>query len=838
MIEPVVIHQALCGQVSGGGFGLLATTSTEDDVHRGLSFQADLSDRPSQAGLWLPAVQAFSWKNYFLWIKTFPDYDPQVRSGRVFTHVLLADKEAMSKINNISQVLSHFLTTVDKEASLSPINLHDEPPAEWPFLTGQMVKATELLISKATTPVVWLGQANFEEFILRLWPSLSPVERLTLRVDFRFTRTDLPKSVGGIHLICVPDSEQAHWYGRQDVVTLTTGELPTPSDASAYLLSLPAGTSFKRFVNSLSQRTPLLDELHQLGIAHAIWTRLPEEPFPRVWQLYQLMTKFSASDSSQSPIYKPVVERLVITLTTAPVLAICAIGRNEAVTQDPPLVAKLTQPIFDRMVSILTTASAGDNCLQLISTSETSPTATWLKNLVNRAVMNVLADWRLSTAELVWYVLVQSLDAGDYLLSRIGQSADVEQSLLDTRPELPPGLLSSLLPRLRSRGWWQLQAALLLAEQPLESALLYFDQYEPASTNVAGLRYVAAHVPGNDFVTAAVKQNTPKVLDVALCACQNEPALMTSIDVQQLGWQELWQRWLQAGHSATLDLPDPHTPVFTLLNMLRVGKVVNIPLLETLSQTELGDLTTYPDRSELWTVLPKEAKSDFLAKTAQGLLNQIEGLDWLTIEPPLHQQLSHDNTVNTFLYNNRQNLNRTLTFFEHIKLPEEYLRTYVANYPGSPSSIEATRLGQLIIARNWKKCALEIYSKPAANRSWQIALSHCLSLLPKLDRFIARLRVDHQSTPSSQEWWDAFSELVVDLLPEGPTQNGFWERAGGHKSDLQQTGTGRDMWDAAIRLVRGGYSYLSVAGLINSLQTEFNQNTLLSLLQTYQPRSS
>ena len=60
---------------------------------------------------------------------------------------------------------------------------------------------------------------------------------------------------------------------------------------------------------------------------------------------------------------------------------------------------------------------------------------------------------------------------------------------------------------------------------------------------------------------------------------------------------------------------------------------------------------------------------------------------------------------------------------------------------------------------------------------------------------------DHRVT---RKIWERLEEIMPDLYPHGPTDQEIWRRAGGDLSRVHLTGTGRESWFRALRVLRQG----------------------------------
>lgn len=102
-----------------------------------------------------------------------------------------------------------------------------------------------------------------------------------------------------------------------------------------------------------------------------------------------------------------------------------------------------------------------------------------------------------------------------------------------------------------------------------------------------------------------------------------------------------------------------------------------------------------------------------------------------------------------------------------------------------------------------------------------------------LDRLPEPLGKDASSiTAESPVNYAGVLAVCRELYPDGPQQDGLWERAGGDRSRLQPDGLGATRWWNAIRTLQngGGGGSISVGTLINEMRVDYPTNSKLSTL--------
>jgi adenosylhomocysteine nucleosidase len=83
-------------------------------------------------------------------------------------------------------------------------------------------------------------------------------------------------------------------------------------------------------------------------------------------------------------------------------------------------------------------------------------------------------------------------------------------------------------------------------------------------------------------------------------------------------------------------------------------------------------------------------------------------------------------------------------------------------------------------------------------------------------------------SPTTDDLSAVAFQVGRELYPEGPQQDGLWERAGGDLSRLRLEGPGSTRWWNAIQLVtRGGGGSISLDSLIAEMRTDYPSNLRL-----------
>ncbi|MBL0182505.1 MAG: hypothetical protein IPP96_09470 [Chitinophagaceae bacterium] len=187
---------------------MLQTTMPDISNARTIAFATDLQD---QAGgvAWKPSIRGFIQGDFFLLMKTFPDKSPDVRPGRAYSHVLLIAKKDIDSIVDISSLFKYLPNEVDKSISLAPLNFNPKEVSGITIPNGFQERFNKAIhgFKKANdfkNTIIWVGEENFEQAVLKFWQVLSASEKENLNFGIYFNVVAIPD--GKLNFITTPEN--------------------------------------------------------------------------------------------------------------------------------------------------------------------------------------------------------------------------------------------------------------------------------------------------------------------------------------------------------------------------------------------------------------------------------------------------------------------------------------------------------------------------------------------------------------------------------------------------------------------------------------------------------
>lgn len=122
-------------------------------------------------------------------------------------------------------------------------------------------------------------------------------------------------------------------------------------------------------------------------------------------------------------------------------------------------------------------------------------------------------------------------------------------------------------------------------------------------------------------------------------------------------------------------------------------------------------------------------------------------------------------------------------------------------------------------------------SQPLAAANAAAFLFDLLDRLPASEA-AERSHPRDDSRPASHQGFDVLLRAGRELYPEGPNQDGLWERAGGDPARLRMDGPGATRWWNAVRTLKqgGGGGNITLDSLVAQMRTDYPGNDSMNLL--------
>ncbi|WP_066223698.1 effector-associated domain EAD1-containing protein [Formosa haliotis] len=459
----------------------------------------------------------------------------------------------------------------------------------------------------------------------------------------------------------------------------------------------------------------------------------------------------------------------------------------------------------------------------------------WWDKVIIQELESYLGTVQVSKIAAVYAWLMESPYILPIIKSFIDKSKNAESFFIEKLPKKTSKELIEELQKFSiSNNWLRLYAHLLDRQFELGTALTELFKIDQDENYFEAIEVIIAGKDDDSVIDYAVDTSELRMIKIAGKSCHNIPKHLMRMDILNDNWQLIWAEAIENGNQVDTGLKEPEIEIHKLFDHLIGGNVVSERLIDKISQSEFGNLLTYPNRAVLWGKLSLSAKGNFLIKTSAELLEQLSKNS--TIEIPndtvLLDHISRKGVFD-FLYYNRNNIKSVIPVFEKFsQLSDNNLRNYLNNFSGQIDAIDATQLGRLIARRRFFNSAHTINSKSSKNNNWRFALVECYDLLDFWTKLFSPNSGDKLSSSITQdEWWQNTEELIIELYPNGTSLTTIWKKAGGKESDLLAKGTPSEIWsDVFYKLRKEHFKGITMNNLLKEVKKQYGENQKFKII--------
>lgn len=845
----IIIHQALCGENEeerSQGFTLLKTTLEDKNLALHLSPKANMSDLPPSGIGWTSAVRGFLVEDYYLIIKTYLDTSPNVRQGRMFSHVLIINKSDIKHVQNISTLFDVFQKTLNKDLKLEIIEYKSQKE-EIISITNREKKVAQAIVDGVKS-IVWIGEDRFEEMINKIWQGLDFESRCNLHFGVQFNPSEI--KFDRFNILTTPDTLRSKWYDKEGLLIVDLDEPDTSISlgAKSILGDAESIARIQNFQTELETIYPTIDQLRSWEYCIDANNKLKDKKitFPHARQLIQLICQFSPDDKKGN-IYKQSLLTYLIGLlddnkvSLDNVLSLKTLEPKAIKDSEQKLYNSLEKWcerwLFDKVIN------EKESLFLIIQTSlnNRTPASSWWRNSVKNTILNKLNNWKISYAEICW-IWVNEYPNTFEMLSTLFPKNDkqIERDLVAsfTIPSnIGTNVLSDIIDFTSKKKWYMLHAVLICELHKSVSHILKMQIVVDVDTkNLEGLEYIANRFSPIDFIRESVHIEDERLWIIS-------GRLLPQINVVEIinysytNWFHIIYNAIRQGASLDTLFKYPEGFAHNMLDSILQGELLPDELWSITVSSKATNIYDYEQRAKAWEVIPLKYRNDFLYSTAVFYL-EFEDKK-ITLEKELNDYLCNRSFLQTYFSKNNQNISAILDLFSKIDIRDEtLLSNYIYGYNGTLLSDEANRLGDIIFKKTWRKCAERVYEKSNRNSSFRPILQKCHSLLSFWQRIEINIsNLLATSTISEDEWWNSLIDIVSNLYPKGASDNDIWEKAGGNNSDLHYHTSGQESWQKALDgLRKGRYSNISIEKLLDEIIKKHPRNAELNKLREIKSR--
>lgn len=438
-----------------------------------------------------------------------------------------------------------------------------------------------------------------------------------------------------------------------------------------------------------------------------------------------------------------------------------------------------------------------------LATGLSLPDQTWIEQVVTAQ------DWMLSglreglrhqspsepAAASLWAWM--SPAHGRELLAALQQTW--ENAFIRTCPESPPSAATQWAAR---KGWWTLHAHLEIRKD-LPAGLRTVLKKTPSHQIQEVLRTIRTSTDTRKLIQALEDIEDEAALTLASAMVMDQPILRSFIRADSDWWRQVWTRSLSGFRSAFDGLPEPERLQKTLIDEQIAHGHVPTVLLTAVAQTGVHFLER-TDRATLWPRFPtafltNTAAAFVRAQTSPGqpdeaLLEAIRTSDFPITSDAAAQELAR-----------------------HLShLTDEQARTVLQRLQGT-----AREHVQELHMRSTGLLSRLYGTLSERVPDW---LAPVLPDDMKLERAAKRGEV----LPDDL-WWTLAFRIIPDTVPESP--HNYWAAAKGKINMLQENGSSRTKWVAALHIARSAQKP-RIEALLDQILKNYSSAQLKQLKQT------
>lgn len=839
----IVIHQALCGENENdksNGFSLLKTTLDDKKIASQICPKTNLSDLPSSGIIWTPAVRGGIVDQYYLIMKTYADNSPNVRPGRMFSHVLIIAKKDVVNIDDISVLFSCFESEMNKSLDIAPIIYKPNSTFSFTYSTREKKVAQGIIDGKKN--IIWIGQPNFEEMICKIWRGLDIEARYSLHFGIQFNPAEVKKD--RFNILATPENISVQWRHKDDFFIIETREadITLSLAAESILGNNKAKAQFEIFGTKMELSFPSIESLKtwEWCIITIDIINKGRRNFADVKQLLLLICKYSNSKDKAVFFKQEIIDILIDTLKQTKNISDILSLKNadfSAIENGNNALQNALKNWCNRWL-LAKDFNRSNLCVSIIrKLTEKKNISQWWQDSVREIITEKFNYWQKEYAELCWLWFKEEPDLFDILFPFIPQkNKQIENDLIEIFPRnIATDLLFNIASFAVKKKWYKLHAV-AICEQHKDVHLILIEQLEvdKEENSIDGFEYIASYFRPLDFIVETANLNDERLWTISgqMLSGTN---FIDQLDISHYGWHKIICKALQQGIKINKLFQYPEFFVFNTLDTLLQGDEVPEEIWSLIIKNELVDIYNYQQRKKAWDILPSNIKNSFLYATASTYMklknNNIE------IEKELYDYLNGASFLQEYFNQNRRNLSIILHSFDKVNITNQMLlANFIYGFNEQLSQLEGISLGKIVQKKDWKKCAENIYEKSRWNTSYRIALQECYSLLGFLSRFNLSLSGWLSNVAiSKDEWWKSFYKIACNLFPKGPNDYSIWEKADGKESELHYNMTGEDAWQKALdKLRKGGCKNITTLKLLKAMKDRYyNNQDLNNLIEIY-----
>ena len=841
-INNIEIHQAFYGETNKS-HGCITSTLEDSELK---SFMTAFTDRPSSlsAGTVLePYLSGTAYGRYYIFTKTFPDTNA-LRGGMVFTHALVIKLEDLNTVNDLKSLFSNFIVLIP-EIKLDLNILSFEPSAysaksEEKTFPKYLQQTIEKLITSNTSVAFCGDLETFQTTISTIWLGLPFAfkKKFSYTAGFSVTNLDNSKTIVYFQKSLINSLRNMEFISDEE-----SQEVEIISEAEQYLLFSSANNAFELFLTDLNIHLTDWNILTPCVNAYQLYSKIDKNIHPDELRLIiRNIAKISPNPNDGKKIKSKIIGKLESYVSSGMdynIKSLRNIPLNEFDQGANILgkaINKFLNSTFKNSIPIKIESIA-----EIFLLVKNSNNENWWYKVIQKSLDEIGECKDEKVTENIWKLLVFSEEAADNILPFITNKKENETLLIKCIPEsIKKDIAEKIALKIQDRKWFLLHAHLLLKHLSCKNAVIKQIEVEEKMhfQTFKGTMYLLDQLTDEDLLSLIFLNESNLLLKEYGRRTISKPKLLLNMDVNSTTWLKIWSASLDNTKDFCHGISNIEDVAINILNLLSNGTSIPSNILNLLGQSAFTDLSDFKNRKEIWINMPVEDKPIFLKSTANGYIEKLilGTLNSNDLEKELAATIIEDQFMSSFLNQKRFDINAVLVVYEQIdELKDSFMAGYINYYSGFIDDVQSSRLGDLILRKELKLSAKQVFEKAKHNNTFKIALNKCKSLINF--NFLDTLRYGYLfgEIVSENSVYSALLETSNTAYGQGPEDKDIWKRAGGDISKLSNHKTREENWRHALHLLRngGGGKSITPKSLLKEMLEDFPNNNQLKEIIKY-----
>lgn len=734
----MIIHQAFYGEVNRGHACINQSLVNSDLT----SFLISFTDRPAALppGVALqPYFSGTAWSNYYIFTKTFTD-PYATRSGMVFTHALIVNLDSIISINNLNDIFCNFIETVpesrkelnDIEFNLSPKFAYSNNKLH-PTYIKDCIRT--LLVGKL--PILFTGdEQSFENIIQHIWNS----PNIELRKKIRFRASFSPSDIEGVKnltIISIQKDFLSKWLDRTIINSDNNDQIEITSHSEALFLGSKEKNPFYSFLIDLNVDQSSFSIYSQLDKVFSDYNKIATiENADIIRQNIRTLSIVSPSMNDGAIIKNKFIDRLNELVKLGKEKNFKAL-RNVNWTAFENGENRMRK-VFSEFIELEFNNPNIDisNLSELIDLGFYEINKNWWHVTIEDTLKSIFTTCSISKIEILWKLVNHTNKLIENIFQLLPKSIECESFLRATLPtEIKEPTIKKLENISKQRKWLLLHADILLKYLEPKEAVIKQLKIETDLTieNSIGGIYLIGKLNDKQLLSITLSSCNNKLIHETANRISKNKSLLNNIDIKKACWLNIWATSLKSSRNFSFGIEGRETEIVkSVFDLIISNELVPDIIIESISKSEYADISNYKKRAECWTKISSKYLQRFIELTSKTVLKQYFNgeISLDSIDEPLIDHISSDMFMTSFLNENRNNIEPVIKVYESFSnLKDLFLADYIKYFNKSISVRESQMIGSLVLKKNFRLSAQNVYEKSKYNHSFSTAFEICKSLV-------------------------------------------------------------------------------------------------------------